>query len=541
MRTWLAAAAAAAIAIAVACGQGSGGSRQVVPPVDSGSDSGVDSGVDAGVDAGTDAGDAGGDGGADAGDAGTDAGPWHPGAEITVPNSDGWRFSSDGLPGSVMGASADESGNVWVAGGQAGVFVQRGGNGRFQQFTIGDGLHPYGYMPDGSPADASPSLSATPAISISGGPGSSAFVGYAGKDGCEDEWDRYGDKHGLANPSVYKSGDMDKVSLSGSGIRVVHYDIFSGPGVVGNELAGREKLCSVYRVVWQRGSRYVWIGANHGFAMGFADFAGNPSCNGQVGCAGVWEHVHPGINDIHGWLITNLYYGVAVDSWPHLDKEGNTVFDVWFGGETRTTRFRFGETHGSYWDAQPLTELYVSPGHNPGNIADDPAAQAAYWNRMDIWPDPVGERRDPAHGNWLSSDPDFTDKSQWVFDDVTGIAVLDSGDAWIGSSANGLRIVDHDGHYLADATAVLSGKQVGAVAKDPTDESIWIGYRAQGQGLTRIKQDGTVMTYGSAALGSRAGSAVWDIQVQPSNGAPGSRRRIIVAFRNGTVGVYDGD
>ena len=231
--------------------------------------------------------------------------------------------------------------------------------------------------------------------------------------------------------------------------------------------------------------------------------------------------------------------GVAVDTWPHADKAGNAFFDVWFGGFARTTRFRFGETLGDDWKAQPLAELHPSPGHDAANIADDPAAQAACWNRMDIWPDPVGERRDPAHGNWLSSDPDFNDKSQWVFDNVSGIAVLDSGGAFIGSSTNGLRIVDHDGRFRADATAALPSKQVGAVAKDPTDESIWIGYR-NGAGLTRLKQDGTVMLYGSAALGSRSNSPVWDIQVQPAS-APGARRRIVVAFRNGAVGVYEGE
>src|SRR5438105_11905939 len=184
----VAAAAVAAIAVAVACGQGSGGSKNIISP------------EDAGVDAGP-VGDAGpadaGDGGIDGG---PDAGPWHAGDVIMVPNSDGWHFSSDGLPsGSVMGASADEDGNIWVAG-RGGGFVQRRGAGRFQQFTLADGLHPYGYLPDGSPAESSPSLAVTPAISISGGPGSSAFVGYQGKEGCEDEWDRYLPDHGRANP-----------------------------------------------------------------------------------------------------------------------------------------------------------------------------------------------------------------------------------------------------------------------------------------------------------------------------------------------------
>jgi hypothetical protein len=542
MRGSLAALAVVAIAIALACGSSNGGSKEVEqPPVITVPDAGVDGGSDAGADAGPDGGDdAGVDGGMDAGtDGGVDAGPWHAGEVITVSKGDGWRFASDGLPsGSVMGASADENGNVWVAGGGAGIFVQRSGSGRFQQFTIADGLHPYGYLPGGSPADNSPTLGETPAISISGGPGSSAYVGYGGKEGCEDEWDRYGDNHGRADPSIYKSGDADRVVLNGGGINVAHYDIFSGPGVVGNEPAGREKLCSVYRILWQRGTNYVWFGANHGFALGRADYAGSPACNGQPGCSGNIEHTHPAINDVHTWFITNEYYGVAIDTWPHADKDGNTIFDVWFGGEFRTTRFRFGEAQGDYYVASNRTELYASSPATAGNIATDPPAQAAFWNRMDIWPDPVGERRDAANGNWLSSEPDFRNPSHWVRDYVTGIAVLNNGDAWIGSWTNGLRIVDHDGHYKADATSALRSKAVGALAKDPTDESIWIGYR-DGSGLTRIKQDGTVMHYGGAALGGQASSAVWDIQVQPATAT--SKRRILVAFRRGAVGVYDGD
>jgi hypothetical protein len=449
-----------------------------------------------------------------------------------------------------MGASADEDGNMWVAGRANGIYVQRGGVGRFQQFTIADGLHPYGYLPDGSPADSNPSLSATPAISITGGPGSSAYVGYQGKNNCEDEWDSHGDQHQLTNPSIYKSGDADRVVLNGSGINVAHYDIFSGPNMVSGELPGREKLCSVYRILWQRGSKrrvddpndhgFVWFGANHGFAMGFADYAGNPTCNGQRSCSGNLEHVHPGINDKKSRFLTGDYYGIAIDTVPHVDSSGNTFFDVWFGGKYRSTRLRFGETLGDFYKAQPLTELYASSKELARDISTDLPAQAAFWNRMDIWPDPVGERRDPAHGNWLSQEPDKDNDADFVLDLVSGIAVTNAGDAWIGSSKNGLRIVDHDGHFVADANMVLKTNAVGAIAKDPTDDSIWVGYQNGGFGLTRIKQDGTVMHYGSAALGSMANnSAVPDIQVQPATAT--SKRRIVVAFRSGAVGIYDGD
>jgi hypothetical protein len=547
--------AVAAIAVAVACGSATGSSQDIVPPVDAGTDAGVDAGIDGGVDAGADAGpDAGTDGGTDGGaDAGPDGGTvWRPGEKVTVPNGNGWRFASDGLPsGNVRGASADEDGNLWVAGEGAGVFVQRGGSGRFQKFTIADGLHPYGYLPDGTAADSSPNLSDTPVISIAGGPGSSAYVGYQGKEGCEDEWDLYGptaQDHARARPWIYKSGDADRVFLSGGGIRVAHYDIFSGPNMVPGEMLGREKLCSVFRIVWQRGSKYraddpndhgfVWFGANHGFAMGFADYTGNPGCNGQHGCSGNLEHVHPAINDSHGWFITGDYFGIAIDTWPHVDSVGNTFFDVWFGGKTRSTRFRFGENLGDYYKAQPQTELYASSPATAANIANDPPAKAAFWNRMDIWPDPRGERRDAAHGDWLSQEPDYHNPDHWVFDYVTGIAVLKNGDAWFGSHTNGLRLVDHDGQFKADATAVLPSKSIGALAKDPTDDSVWIGYR-DGGGVTRIKPDGTVMNYGSAALGAQASSAVWDIQVQPATAT--SKRRILVAFRRGAVGIYDGD
>jgi len=48
-----------------------------------------------------------------------------------------------------------------------------------------------------------------------------------------------------------------------------------------------------------------------------------------------------------------------------------------------------------------------------------------------------------------------------------------------------------------------------------------------------------MLYYGPAALGSEANSEVWDIQVQPATRS--SKRRILVAFRWGAVGIYDGD
>ena len=72
--------------------------------------------------------------------------------------------------------------------------------------------------------------------------------------------------------------------------------------------------------------------------------------------------------------------------------------------------------------------------------------------------------------------------------------------------------------------------------RDPSDDSVWIGYREQGTGISRLMPNGDVIHYGAPAIGgSRANSQVWDIQV-----SQGSPRQIIVAFRSGAVGVYSG-
>src|SRR2546430_16323070 len=42
--------------------------------------------------------------------------------------------------------------------------------------------------------------------------------------------------------TLFRSGDADRVTLNANGtLSVVHYDIFSGPGVVSAEPEGREK------------------------------------------------------------------------------------------------------------------------------------------------------------------------------------------------------------------------------------------------------------------------------------------------------------
>lgn len=454
-----------------------------------------------------------------------------PGVELPT-NGDGWTFfgPAQGGPRHVFGASFDEGGNLWVAGGEEGLFVLRAGASSFQRFTMADGLRPYGWMADGSEPPGEKYLKV---ISVSGAWAGTAFVGYAGRPapagelGCEDNWDGPN-----PDPSIYKSGDADKVTLDGDGIRVVHYDIFSGPGIVGGELRGREKICSVLRIRYDAANRRVWFGGNHAFAMGLVDYEGPASCNwaatpiapvppaktdpfnddyGHLGCNGVMEHVHPAVNgykDDAGTqccaFLTGGYYGVALDP---VSK------DVWFAGQMRTTKFKFASTGGSFYAAQGLTE-------NPGEVH----------NRIDIWPDAVGE-------------PAFPRPMDRVDDFASGAAALPDGGLWVSSFRHGLARLDASGNVVARVRQSdgLVIDKLGSVAWDPRDGSLWAGANAAG-GISRLK-DGRFTTYAVPTLGmDLTNQGVPDIQSFGS----GATRKMVVSFggnekRAGAVGVYEGE
>jgi hypothetical protein len=452
------------------------------------------------------------DGGTSGG--GTDAGTPPP---PPPPSNGGWTFygADQGGPRQVYGVSADQGGNLWVAGGEEGLFVLEKGASRFRRFTMAEGLRPYGYMLDGSAPSGTKYLKV---VSVAGGPAGTAFVGYEGKKPasgmptCEDEWDQAYYAGRTPDASIYKSGDADRVTLSGSGIQVVHYDLSTGPDKVRDEPRGREKVCNIWRIAYDPKTNSVWFGGNHGFAWGRADFAGY-SCHLTVdkkwdyGCAGVMEHVHPAINAWNSTqtrtvLLTDAYYGVSVAS------NG----DVWFGGANRTTRFRYGTNGNSYWRAQTETE-----------------GRDYSWNRIDVWPDAVGE-------------PNIPTREQRVDDHVSGLAVMRDQSVWVGSFSRGLALLDSSGRpqrYVS--TQLVDGKgYVSAVAADPSDESVWAG-TSWGGGLSRVRGS-TVTHYGASVIGSSlAGMRVSDIQVDRWS----STRRVLVAFqgtdsRAGAIGIYTG-
>ena len=420
---------------------------------------------------------------------------------VEFPTAPGWTFHgpSSGLPQRVLGVTTDEGGNLWVAGGTEGLFVLRPGESRFRRFGLAEGLHPYGYLPGGADVPGPYHLEV---LSVAGGGAGVVFVGYAGKPGCEDDWDGPN-----PDPSVYKSGDVDRVTLVGDSLEVVHYDLFSGPAVVAAETRGREKLCSVYRIAVDRAAGRAWFGANHGFAMGDARFSGAPACNGQLSCAGVLEHVHPAVN---AWgdegrtqyvLLTGDYRGIAVNPATH---------DAWFAGATRTTRFTWGSRggmsrpEGAYWDAQLDTE-------------------ATDWNRVDVWPDaspaPTPSER----------------KDDLAFD----ASLADDGSLWIASAAWGMAHLSPDGKVLGTVQGGLVSPHASSVQVD-VDGSVWAGAR-WGGGLSRLSGGGITHVDASVLGPELASLPVSGLHLQRT----ASGRRLIVAFDTsgthaGAVGIYEG-
>jgi hypothetical protein len=455
-------------------------------------------------------------------DAGQDGGTPDAGTIINFPDAAGWEFfgTQHGGPQKVNGVTSDPSGNIWVAGDREGLFLLKPGEGRFHRYTMADGLRPYGYMPDGSDPPGEKYLNV---ISVAGGPSGSVFVGYEGKPpppgklNCEFSW--YGPAfqppiQQPRDPSVYKSGDADRVTLqAGDRISVVHYDISTGPGLIADEPEGREKLCTILRIAYHPASHSVWFGANHGFAWGDANYQGDPRCNGQLQCSGVIEHSHPAINGFADEgrttviLLTADYWGVS----PLANG------DVWFGGAARSTLFHYASLGFDWFRAQAETEC---------SQTQDPQCVA---HRLDIWPDLVAE-------------PFYPTPSERVDDNVADMAAMPDGSVWVGSfsTSSGLAhyIPGRPTEFRRDLSVDPSGHATG-LERDPTDGSLWIGYSYAG--LARLK-DNVYSPYDFHILGGDITQGrIPDIQ----SDTYGGHRRLLVAFqggggRPGAIGIYTG-
>ena len=266
--------------------------------------------------------------------------PIAPPVKPELPTSlEGWQFfgPQNGGPKQILGVSSDKAGNIWVAGGDEGLFLLAYGSSQFRRFSIADGLTP---LKDPAKGDTQ-----QPVISVAGAAAGTVFVGYRGVHAGKEE----------ADPAyMVKSGDVDKVTLSlGTAITVTHLDISSPKGTPGLP-NGREKIRDIRRILYNAKTGDVWFGGNHGVAMYDARLRK------------VVEHVHA---HILGYLpsgartmLSGDWYGIGLDA----------AGDLWMGGGHRLAKNRFATLGRKFYALQKRPYVDVWPDENPSETNAQP-------------------------------------------------------------------------------------------------------------------------------------------------------------------------
>ncbi|MHB8418117.1 MAG: hypothetical protein ACYDCL_08570 [Myxococcales bacterium] len=390
-------------------------------------------------------------------DAGSDGGPVASvihAATLAAPlPSSGWSYygTGEGLSATPSDVSADEGGNVYVAGGDA-VYVKSRGAGRFARFDQSAGLT--------TNCDQGQTLMC-PILSVAGGGAGQAFIGFQGI-GTDQDLDPLWQQ---------ESGGVDAIAFDGQRVRKVRHVLIATPPGWVTEGAytmqnGRRKGRQIFRVVFdhRQGPHYgdVWMGGTH---IGFSVLFGNPSAEGWTeypnqypDAVGTWEHDHPAVSTEAGDIETGDYYGIAIDP---------TTGDPWAGNEYRTAGKRgYGAGPGAANPNWPWVAMW------PAYDAAD--QMQSYW---DVWPDQLA-----ADGF------DDIDNPAWK-DNTEALTFCADGTLWVGSSTLGIARRSPAGAVDYYELPAGLNDDVYALACDPTDSSIWVGFGWGGLG--RLHADGS--------------------------------------------------
>ncbi|HEX9050069.1 MAG TPA: hypothetical protein VF841_05995 [Anaeromyxobacter sp.] len=373
-----------------------------------------------------------------------------------------------GLPPDVRDVSADEAGNVYVAAVEA-VLAKRRDDRDFLRFDpAAAGIT--------RNCDAARSVPC-PLVSIAGAAPGVAIVGLQGIG-----------TDGDADPSwELDSGGADVLAFDGKTLaRTRHVEIAGAPHQMcmdhsappcsagdATYLYGRRKVRQVLRMAVNhaRGTlQYgdVWFAGTHGtFSLLVANAAQRGWTDLTAQFPGsedrqfVWEHDHPAmyepatIGGVKQWAyLTGQSTAIAIDP---------TTGDPWASNQTRTARkIGYGAVPDG-WDA---------PMWPPYDAADDRRS----W--LDVWPDPITanvsdyDALDPAYADYVSS-----------------LSFCDDGTLWIASLLHGLARRAPDGTLSYVSLPPGLGNDASAVACDPSDGSVWVGFGWGGFG--RLRPDGS--------------------------------------------------
>ncbi len=366
--------------------------------------------------------------------------------------------TAQGLSATVWDVSADEAGNVYVAAGDA-VLAKRRGELDFKRFE-----------PAAAKLTANCDAAATtacPVVSVAGGAPGVAVVGFRGigTDGDTDpDWQ-------------IDSGGADVLAFDGTTLTRTRHVHVAGPPqqfCMDYRVPTPEKPCSIGDQIWEKGRRKVrqvlrlavnhqagtlqhgdvWMAGTHGT---FSLLVANPEARGWRDLTKdfpgtedrryVWEHDHPAIVDGKtGKSLTGESTAIAVDP---------TTGDPWAANEFRLASKRgYGAVkngwnapmwpyRGEWWD---LPKMY-----------------------LDVWPDAIPARLPEDYGQFDAFDP------AWM-DAVTSLSFCDDGTLWIASALHGLARRAPDGTFSFVGLPAGLGNNASAVACDPSDGSVWVGF-----------------------------------------------------------------
>lgn len=425
-----------------------------------------------------------------------------PPVQVAPVQRDGWTFygTDQGLSKDIQDVSADEAGNVYVAGGDA-VYAKGPADQRFLRFDHGNaGLTQNCNDFDQFTVATPPKPFYTcPIISVAGAAPGKAVIGFdmfniEPFDG--NTWAEWPMKAGGADVVTFDAA-------AGTLARARHVRVASPPhticatatfeGRVTSCLdaanywwnAGRRVMARIVRIVVNHDTTSplygdVWMAGKHGT---FSALLARSEARGLVDrSAGfgpewadakdVWEHAHPVLSGTlpgqdfvngEGWGLS-----IAPDGTP------------WGSNEYRTT---FIEGYGA-----DLTIL-----SNPSG----PAVNSDFFMGpfLDLWPDPPND--------FLTSQADA----------VRSLSHCPDGTLWIGSLTHGLARRAPDGtiSFLSLPDPQMQNA-VSAVACDPSDESVWIGL-AQTGGVLRWRNGAFERAYDPAGLPDFATHPPQSIQI----------------------------
>jgi hypothetical protein len=427
-----------------------------------------------------------------------------------------WTYYGVGqaLSGDVQDVSADEGGNVYVAGGDA-LYAKRRGDQAFLRFDAENaGLTKNCNDPSEilNPSPPKPFYQCR-VIAVGGASPGKVIIGFEGFGYLAD-----------AYPWAMEAGGADVVTFDpghGAAARARHVSVASPPHVVcgvGENRAPPGYVCPDPNDVWwvwgrrlfKRVRRVVvnhdrsspmygdaWLSGEHAT---FAALLENAQARGLwdrtagwgaewADSKDVWEHHHPVIYAANGWFLNNENWALSIDP-----------------------------RDGTVWGSNGFRTAYIT-GYG-GDLSSD------LWGMLPYYADRTEDRV----GLDIWPDPPQGDSTRFVgasMDDVRSLSHCPDGTLWVGSPSHGLARIDPATLAVTLVPAPEIGDSVTAVACDPRDGSVWMGLG--GGGVARLR-GGVIERVETTGVPGFANHVVQSIQIDRWS----SPRIVYFAFTGGT-------